>query len=250
MNYKLLFIGLLLLIIIVVNGFSLSYYTYESFVTNDDFKLYVISLKREDRLNNIEEQQTKIDNKIEIFDAVKGDSLDIEQLIKDGTISDSWRNGPEYKKREIGCYLSHYNIYKKILENQNSKYTIIFEDDFQIKSDNLMKDVKKALDSINEDFDMLYLGNHDNNKGELFKNNIYRIDFNNRLTGTHAYVINNKNIQKIVDETKFVDAAIDWKIFNLSKEKKLNVFVIYPTIVDQSANDSNIRNMTVETFLH
>jgi GR25 family glycosyltransferase involved in LPS biosynthesis len=76
--------------------------------------IYVITLKRKERLDNIAEQQSKIPQEIQLFDAVKGDQLDIEQLIKDNLLSPSAGFLHEVShKRVVGCYLSHYNIYKE-----------------------------------------------------------------------------------------------------------------------------------------
>lgn len=216
-------------------------------IDNDNIKMYVISLRHEDRLKNIEKQQQKIDIDIEIFDAVKGDKLNIDKLMDDGVISREWKNGPVYKKREIGCYLSHLNIYKKILTHQLTGYTIIFEDDFNITTDNFMNDVKKAINVTKGDFDILFLGNHNSNHGELYSDNIYYVNKEETLIGTYCYIVNNKKIEKIIKETENIDTAIDIKLNNLSKGK-LNILVIYPTIVSQGAETSNIRDMTIETF--
>ena len=170
-------------------------------------------------------------------------------MINDGVISKSWKNGVEYKKREIGCYLSHYKIYNLIKESQSSSdYTIIFEDDFKITSTHFLDDIEKALDNIEDDFDMLFLGNLNNNHGVKIKDNIYYVDKNEQLIGTHAILINNKNIEKIIKVTSDIDMAIDLKIDSLVKNNKINVLVMYPTIVIQESKDSNIRNMAIETF--
>ena len=244
---KLAIFGLLLFII----SFTIIYPKREGFdnIENDSIKMYVISLRREDRLKNIAEQQRKIDVDIEIFDAVKGDQLNIDKLMDDGIISRGWENGPSFKKREIGCYLSHFYIYNKIVANKLPGYTIIFEDDFKIESDNFMDDVKKAINITKGEFDLLYLGNHNSNHGELYSDNIYNVNKEETLIGTHCYIVNNKHIGKIIQETEDVDMAIDIKLNDLSQKGKLIILVMYPTIVSQGAETSNIRDMTVETFV-
>jgi glycosyl transferase family 25 len=244
-----LIIGLLILLLIIYNLFRI-YYKREGFDSNDEkMKIYVISLKREDRLKNIEEQRKKIgDHSLEIFDAIKGDQINIDKLMEDGVISKSWKNGPVYKNREIGCYLSHYYIYNKIVTNKAPGYTIIFEDDFLIKDDHFLENVKNAIKDTNGNFDILFLGNHNNNHGEPIKNNIYYVNNAETLIGTHSYLINNKNIGKIISETENIDMAIDLKLDHLSKTNKLDILVIYPTFVNQGSETSNIRDMSIETF--
>jgi glycosyl transferase family 25 len=245
MNHS--FIILFLLIIFVNFLYIIYYYNKENF--NDlNFKMYVISLRREDRLKNIEDQQTKINHNIEIIDAVKGDKLDLDNMINDGIISSSWKNGVEYKKREVGCYLSHYNIYNKILSDREPGYTIVFEDDFNVIVDHFIINVNKIVELLNDDFDIIFLGNHTKNHGKLLNDNIFYLDQNELLIGTHSYIINNKNIEKIIRFTKNIDMAIDWKLSTLGKNNDLNILVVYPTLVDIIDSESNIRNMNIETF--
>jgi len=95
--------------------------------------MYVITLRHMDRMQNIELQQAKIPEKeIILFDAVKGDFIDQDQLVKEGILDPAFIGGTGFRKREIACYMSHLNVYKKIKENKNPGYTILFEDDFII----------------------------------------------------------------------------------------------------------------------
>ena len=86
-----------------------------------------------------------------MFDAVKGSELNIDEHLNNGILSPIhyyFNNDKEHKKRELGCYLSHYNIYKKISTNNN--YTIIFEDDFEIKTDNFINKIDIIIDTLNK----------------------------------------------------------------------------------------------------
>jgi len=241
---------LLFLSVVILFLSSFKHYSANEGFNDDNINIYVISLRHEDRLKNIEEQRNKINRDIEIFDAVKGDTLNIDTLMNDGEISRNWENGAPYKKREVGCYLSHFNIYKNISASLLLGYTIIFEDDFKIESDNFMDDVNAAIETTNGEFDMLFLGNINNNNGKLFKNNIYYVNNNETLIGMHSYIVNNKNIEKIIKETMNIDMPIDLKIDNLSKNNKLNILVMYPIIVRQESNTSTIRDMTIETLIN
>jgi hypothetical protein len=42
------------------------------------------------------------------------------------------------------------------------------------------------------DFDLIYLGNSSNNKGDLIKDNIYNLDINNSCWGCYGILINNE----------------------------------------------------------
>ena len=230
---------LLILFLIIIIGIFIYYsYTYnnkETFVQNNIIDCYVITLGRpEKKLVNIENQQKKIPYEIEKVDAVFGDDLDIDQLIKNGQVA------PEYayshlkeRKRQIGCYMSHLKILDIIeTKNTNAKYSIIFEDDFHI-SDTFMEQLQKNESVINDlNFDILFLGNMlSGSKGEHISKNIYG---KNEVYGTHGYLINNKNISHIKNSMKKVDENIDLKY---TRVPELKVYIMYPSIVEQARND-------------
>ena len=89
------------------------------------------------------------------------------------------------------------------------------------------------LDSKKLNFDLLFLGTNTNNHGDLIEDNVYSIDINNVVYGTHAILVNNQNISKIIDKTKFIHLPIDAKFTDLIHNKELDAYVIYPHIVNQ-----------------
>jgi len=229
--------SILLIIIVIIFGFFRINYINDNFEDSNTLDIYVITLGKQERIENIKNQEKKINNKIEIFDAVNGLNLDINDLknnnilANENTLSENYN----HKMGEIGCYLSHLNIYKKIKENNKKGYTIIFEDDFLIDSENLLDEVKKAINILNTkniDFDFLFLGNTLNNHGENIADNLYYIDKNVYLYGTYGYIINNKNIDKIIDNLNKIIKPIDNSIQDLSYDKVFNTIVIYPGLVN------------------
>lgn len=234
--------------IILINIF---WKTIENFESN--IKMYVITLKHPDRISNIEKQEKKIDAKINIFDAVKGDLLDTNELYSSGEISDNYKNANKKDKRVIGCFLSHLKLLEKIKSDNKSGYTIIFEDDIKILSEDFMKQVDTIICNMdNTNFDLIFLGNLYSNKGEQLIDNIYKINKDEHLYGTHAYIVNNSNIDKILKHITIVDMPIDGKYEALAMENILDIFLINPTIVDQQGDDylpSNINTLNIETFI-
>jgi len=205
----------------------------EQFESND-IDMYVISLRNNERLENIKTQQDKIGKSVQIFDAIKGNTLNSSELFKNDIIDKSFENASGKDLRVIGCYLSHLHVLKKIKNNNKNGYTIIFEDDFDIVSSTFMKDINDILKKTT-DFDLIMIGNLNNNKGENVIDNIYNIDNNTPLWGTHGYIVNNKHINKIIETIKFVDMPIDNKYESLGKSDALKIFIINPTIVNQQA---------------
>jgi GR25 family glycosyltransferase involved in LPS biosynthesis len=232
-------ISILLIVIVIIFGFFKTIILNENFEDSNTLDIYVITLGKKERLENIKKQQQKINNKIEIFDAVNGKNLDINDLktnnilAYDNKLSENYNN----KMGEIGCYLSHLNIYKKIKKENKKGYTVIFEDDFSINSDNLINNLKNGIDILNSkniDFDYLFLGNLKDNHGENISDNLYYLDKNINLWGTHAYIINNKNIDKIIDKLNIIRIPIDNSIEKLSFDNVFNTITIYPNLVIQN----------------
>ena len=250
-----LFYIIFIIFFIIISFYFINKYRnlIESFetVNIDDLQLYVISLRHQNRLDNITNQQERIKLPIEIFDAVNGDKLDLNKLINENIVDTHLVNGTSNRNREIGCYMSHLYIYNKIQNDQNDqnnkkkyKYTVIFEDDFNNKHNDLIDEIISIINQLNNaniDFDFIYLGNHRENRGELVINNIYKVSNNTHLYGLHAYIINNKNINKIVNELKYIDGLIDVKIQDFSLNGTFNTYVIYPTIVDPLGIESTIQ---------
>lgn len=200
-------------------------------------ELYVLHLERSiDRIENITKQQTKTKYKINYFNAVDGFLLDIKNLLDNDIIDKNY-----YKcitnPAVYGCYMSHYNLIEELLnkyENNllHSKYSIIFEDDFNIL-DNFDNNVLDVINNINNvgDFDIIFLGNSSaDSYNQLVINNIYTIRTNNTA---EAYLINNKNLKKIYNQIKYINEAIDWK-YSLSIMNNLLIgYTVYPSLVIQ-----------------
>ena len=221
---------ILIMFLIIYGFFSKCYETFD----NSELNLidyYVIHIKSyTSRLNNILENKKKLGYPINIFDGVIGKEVDINNLeLFDPNINFNFK----YTYiNEIGCYLSHLMLIKSIL-NKNTGYTVVFEDDFIIIDDNLNKSITDIINKMPNDFDIIVLGNLNNNHDENLIDNIYFIDKKEYLWGTHAYLINNKNAQKIYNKLLNITQAIDNKYKQLFDDKELIGLTIYPILVDQ-----------------
>jgi GR25 family glycosyltransferase involved in LPS biosynthesis len=143
-------------------------------------------------------------------------------------------------KGEIGCYLSHLYLLKKIANSDYDGWTIIFEDDLVL--DNTFKDeLHKILIDLdgNENVDMIYLGNTSQNhcKKGLFKNNLCYPD---TPYGTQAYMVNKRSAQKIYELIKFVNNPIDVNYDLLMKSGEINGLVVIPTLVNQNQENQSM----------
>ena len=115
-------------------------------------KTFVINLSdREDRMELFESQKLKCER----FDAVDGSKLTYHQLKKLGYDTQSDWIDPIHSTHltsgEVGCFLSHYNLWKKCIELNVP--LCILEDD-AVVPDNLYDD----LDNLLETYNFIYLG--------------------------------------------------------------------------------------------
>jgi GR25 family glycosyltransferase involved in LPS biosynthesis len=141
---------------------------------------------------------------------------------------------------QIGCYLSHFKVIEEIMTNKknnllDSDYSVIFEDDVKFNK-YLHQDINQIICDLNTnnfDFDIIYLGNFNNNHANILTNNIYHLNKNTACWGTHALLINNKNIDKIYNVNCRIKGEIDNHYYLSIINNELNGLVIYPPICFQ-----------------
>lgn len=135
---------------------------------------------------------------------------------------------------EIGCIMSHQNIYKKMIE-ENIQYAIVLEDDVD-----LSKDIKyfTTFDFQILDFDILLLGYHGTKSREhviLKGTKVHSINLNYTIYnllenayGTYGYVISLKGAKRILKQSLRFDLPIDHYTGNNEINK---VLCVYPQLV-------------------
>lgn len=151
---------------------------------------------------------------------------------------------------QIGCYLSHHLLVKHILlcnkDINNQSYSVIFEDDVTWNNNiNLHIKISQIINILSEleiDWDIIFLGNLNNNYGKKLKGNIYYLNPRIHCFGTHALLLNNKNIKKIYCFNCLIRNEIDSHYKFLIDNNKLKGFVIYPPLCLQNISlISNIK---------
>lgn len=164
-------------------------------------KIFIINLERDTkRKQNILKQleQNNIQN-YEFIRAIDGQNGDLEYYSFD--VIPDWIEPFTSKvmtKGEIGCALSHYNIWEKII-NENIEYTLILEDDI-ILCDNFSQKLDNICSNIleTENMDLLYLGRRplNTNNETKINCNIIKVKYS---YGTHAYIVTNRCAQKLLN---------------------------------------------------
>lgn len=96
-------------------------YNFREFFENE-IPVYLVSMEKDiERRNNLLKYVTPNE-----YSSVDGSKLLPTEHLKQNNILDK----EDIKKGEIGCYLSHYNIFNKI-KNYNHDFSIIIEDDVE-----------------------------------------------------------------------------------------------------------------------
>lgn len=198
-------------------------------------EVYVIHCKQHtERLINIQKHLKINFPDLKIWDGtyIDHDVPEIEKELQHHNSELKLKNKNSFKTiGEIGCYLSHHNLLKHILKNKHAaKYTLILEDDC-VLVDNVFQKLQEKIEKTN--FDILYLGLNNTNKGRCIIDDIYSINKQKDVLGTHAYVINNTQINKIYKSTLLINGPIDYQYETEIKNDTINAVVIYPYLCYQ-----------------
>lgn len=164
---------------------------------------------RVDRLKNI----TKLlaDNQLSFdrFEAIDGKNVSDLSLFKNNDFG--------YRSGFIGCALSHYYLWKQLVES-NDKYYIIMEDDVTLCS-NFRYKLEQVIDKV----DLLFLGYHMRTEDPEYSSEsdsiIQNINKNNYIGGTHCYYISRNGAQSLLDfiEINGIKHGIDYLMVHVQK---------------------------------
>jgi GR25 family glycosyltransferase involved in LPS biosynthesis len=175
---------------------------------NDIFtkSIRIINLKnRPDRLIDITDKLHKVLNDSDlvfnIFDAIDG-----KELFLDKDLLNLFRNNDfNFRRGIVGCALSHYNLWKQLVNDNNNDYYIIIEDDCTF-CDKFKEKITNCILNINE-YSIIFLGYHmyEYNKIKYLEYNsndypkIQPINKKIYIGGTHCYIINKYGANALLD---------------------------------------------------
>jgi len=140
----------------------------------------------------------------------------------------------ELSRAEIGCVLSHKQIYEEIVEN-NIDAMLILEDDVELNEQ--IGGLLKLSHLFPHDWDVIYLGccarktflkkidapQEISRFGELKKAVGIR-----EVIGSYGYIVNLESASKLLDLTKILHKTIDLYI---GDHKTFNVYILQPQLV-------------------
>lgn len=135
------------------------------------------------------------------------------------TIKNGYRNKHEnLSNGAVGCYLSHMNIWKKLLNEKNDNdYYLIFEADCEFPK-NIVKKSNKIIKSINSNWGIVLLGWIATRKFHKFNKHLFEVD---RFIELHAYAISKWGAEKLISLHKKIEKHVDYFVSDHSKKIKI-----------------------------
>ncbi len=210
-------------------------------------KIFVINLKSSiERRKTMERQLHKLGLPFEFFEAVNGAALSEEEIAGYYDM-DFYNSRPGYYKRgAMGCMLSHYFLYKKIVE-EKIEVALILEDDMVLSknvSDKLIQLSKNVID--NEAILLFYQSYFPINIARSSAIpvtdhfNLYQLVSLKGIRSTAAYIINLKTAKSMYEGLMPLSTfADDWKTF-FDKKLLNGIRIVYPFLLDNTYQNTTI----------
>ena len=168
---------------------------------------FVINLKhRSDRLCKFMDTYPLDNNNLVIFEAFNGHKPELSKYYE--TYCKLISNC-KLRKGELGCFISHFEIWKYMIENDIQE-SIVYEDDAHF-SENYKEKLENVLSNLPDDYHLVYLGgrfqpNHITSPAIRINDTICSHDISKKWVGTahdrttHAYLISIKLAKLFVDD--------------------------------------------------
>ena len=175
--------------------------------------IYVISLVRETaRRENIKQRLTALGANYEFFNAVDGKALQPSQYThRMQTRHHFLKEGFEMTSGEIGCFMSHHNLWQKIADGKN-EYALVLEDD--AVWDNDFADVINQVLTCKWHWEVVLLSEYTSTTaGRVLCNlgdNRQLIRRHRRAFTAAAYLISRTGAAKLCDYCQTIRAPLDW----------------------------------------
>jgi len=197
--------------------------------------VFVVNLKKDkEKKEHMLELCKKFSLNCHFIDAVYGKSLSEEEIRKHY----AQEMAIKYTKRkmsrgEIGCLLSHKNIYQKMLDNDLTQ-ALILEDDIEFDEDII--ELFEYIKVFPNNWELILLGHHSrigryvNTKGSIWWKQIlskkYKLIRPSDVgRGTYGYLINKKGASKLLNTLDQYYKPID---HYTGHDKEINVYAISP----------------------
>ncbi len=195
-----------------------------------DFTTYIINLESEVRRKRYMEVllSEQFISKYSFIAAVQGKSLSQTKLkdLYDEALAYK-RYGRKLNRGEIGCTLSHYKCYEKIVKDDD--YALILEDDISVVGD--IEIISKLEPILREDSPVILFlsGDYWFYKKRKLSNNCEIASVYDAV-GSYAYFINKAAAKLILmRNSRASNVADDWALY---RRQGVKLLAVYPYLID------------------
>jgi len=184
---------------------------------------------------------------IDRFSAIKGKTLILHDYLNEDII-DEIKEVEEKKNRThhhqltrggLGCFLSHLQLYRNLLDDDSYNTYLIMEDDIEITK-NIKTHIDYSLKKCPNNWDIILYTWIRLGSQPTINSSINKVEY---FWGMQCYIINNRGAKKIVDEIEKtpIDGQIDSYLSRMIKQEKLNVYAYDKKIVNENSNQTDIQ---------
>ena len=211
--------------------------------------VWYINLDRSsDRRTYIENETSKLLIPVKRWSAVDGSKLTDEDFNKHNIPAwsrPSFALESKQKTRfgEIGCFLSHKSLLQHLntLDTPSDMAHLILEDDAKI-DDNFIEKWNISINTVDPSWDIIFVGLLGNNVNDV-KSGIGKPEY---ITGTHAYVVKQSSLDKIIAHIDIIYDPID-EVY-AKGINKLNIYALSPSKINQGGAPTSTIANTIERY--
>jgi len=211
-------------------------------------KSYLINLDKDaERLAFFKANFDRLGISFERTSAVDGrlfSEEDYKNFMKDRPRNYNRTQTKNWLRGQMGCFLSHYNVWKKIAEG-NEEFCAVFEDDIHV-SDDLAK-ILNDSSWVPENIDIIRLETSTNRIRltahpllNHMNRNLYGVKSTSWCAG--AYIISRKAAQRLVDLPAIYHEPADVILYHFTESviaKNLNILQFNPALCTQDKHLAN-----------
>lgn len=212
------------------------------------FEINCINLQhRQDKRIFIEQQFINSDYQFNFFPAIDGSLIDTNRLLLEGILSPNNRclaSKVALKPAQIGVYLSHYELWKKMLLSPN-KISLVLEDDSLILFDK--KTIEQLIRHIPEDADLFFINRRKNKVQPISP---YVSKYIRRFWGLTAYFITQKGAQKLLSLAIPIQKSVDDTISELNQKGLITCYCARKELVVECSNAKDTQNFRFHSDIH
>ncbi|MBE8189972.1 MAG: glycosyltransferase family 25 protein [Candidatus Thioglobus sp.] len=199
--------------------------------------IFIINLKKDaKRKQYMQNLLAKFSLKAKFIEAVDGKLLSTKTIKNIYSEKQSIKNiNRGMTKGEIGCVLSHKNIYEQMILD-NLPVILVLEDDADF--DDKLLDFIQQIDNLPKNWQLIHLGVHFYQEqmrhniwyGKRLKSHTLR-RFTEIRYGTHGYLINNSGAKKMLKHLHQISQPID---HYTGDDKFINLYALQNSIVSHN----------------